>query len=78
MPKTLNPDQPHMPPEQVRELFFEVQESMAKEVHPSVTEIYAPSQINPEILENGTGSFIDVDGTRLLFSNEHVITMSGL
>jgi len=78
MPKNLNPDEPHMPPEQVRELFFEVQESMAKDVHPSVTEIYAPSQINPEILENGTGSFIDVDGTRLLFSNEHVITMSGL
>lgn len=74
----LYPDQPTMPDEQVRTLFLEVQEGMAKHLAPCLVEVYFPSASNPDFMENGTGAFVDVESTKLLVSNNHVINKSGL
>lgn len=72
------PDQPLLPEDQVRELFREVQLAMSERFHPSLTELYFPNPAHPDVLENGTGSFVDSEGTKFLVSNEHVILRSGL
>lgn len=74
----LYPDQPTMPADQVRELFLEVQNGMADRVAPSLVEVYFPSASNPDFMENGTGAFVDVNGTTLLVSNDHVISKRGV
>jgi len=62
-----------MPEEQIYELFSEVQRGMSKHITPSLTELYFPSASDSEILDNGTGTFVEVDGNKLLVTNEHVI-----
>jgi hypothetical protein len=74
----LYPDQETIPDEQLRALFLEVQEGMAESLEPSLVEVYYPSASNSEFMENGTGAFIDVAGTQLLVSNNHVIKENGL
>lgn len=78
MVDNLYPDQPTMPKEQIRELFFEVQQGMAEHVTPSLTPIYFPSSSDPDFMENGTGAFVDVKGTKLLVSNWHVVKNRGV
>ncbi|MFP3549685.1 S1C family serine protease [Paraburkholderia sp. SIMBA_049] len=67
-----------MPPEQVKALFLEAQKGMTEHVAPSLVEVYYPSAVNPEFMENGTGSFVHVDGTNILVTNDHVIENKGL
>ena len=67
-----------MPDDQVKALFLEVQERMAKHLEPSLSEMYYPSGSSPDYMENGTGAFVDVEGIKLLVSNDHVITKVGL
>lgn len=74
----LYPDEPTMSEEQLKALFREVQEEMAVNVTPSLTEVYYPSATNPDFMENGTGAFVEVAGTKLLVSNNHVIKNKGL
>lgn len=74
----LYPDEPRMSDAQVRALFREVQERMAPHLVPSMCEVYYPSASDPDLMENGTGAFVDVEGTKLLVSNNHVIREHGL
>lgn len=77
-PINIHPDQPLMPEEQLSELFREVQDGMVKNFLPCLTELYFPAHQHPDVLENGTGAFAVVDGTKLLVTNEHVINKMGL
>jgi len=78
MPENLYPGQPTIPEDQVFAMFLEVQAGMAAYAGPSLSEIYFPKSKDSEVLENGTGSLVDVQGTKLLVSNEHVIANEGL
>ena len=74
----LYPDQPMMPQEQVKALFLEVQEGMVEQVGSSLTEVFFPSASDPDFMENGTGAFVDVEGAKLLVSNQHVVNNEGV
>lgn len=78
MSVNLYPDQPMMPDEEVSALFLEVQKGMAEHLEPSLVEVYFPSASNSDVMENGTGAFIEVEGTKLILSNDHVISKVGL
>jgi hypothetical protein len=78
MTVNLHPDQPSMSEEQINKLFSEVQFGMTRHVTPSLTELYFPNPNNPEKLENGTGTFVEVDGNKLLLTNDHVILNKSL
>lgn len=78
MPVNLFPDEPSMPQELVVQLFKEVQQGMAAHALPCLTQVYYPSKPDPELLENGTGTFVEVGGYKLLLSNEHVMMNAGL
>ncbi len=64
--------------EQIRSMFREVQLGMAEHVKASLSEIFFPKVKGSDILENGTGAFVDVDGEKVLLSNDHVIKNEGL
>lgn len=74
----LHPDQPSMSEGQTLELIREVQAGMAGHVTPSLTELYFPNSEHLNVLDNGTGSFAEINGTKLLVTNEHVINKKGL
>lgn len=78
MPENLYPGQTTIPEEQIFSMFREVQLGMTKHVAPSLSEIFFPKVKGSDILENGTGAFVDADGVKVLFSNEHVIKNEGL
>jgi hypothetical protein len=78
MPQNLYPSQATIPLAQLSSMFGEVQLGMADHLKSSLSEIYFPQPKAPDILENGTGSFVDVDGVKLLISNEHVLKNVGL
>jgi hypothetical protein len=78
MTVNLYPDEPTMPDEQLKALFLDVQQGMAQHVVPSLVEVYYPSATDLDFMENGTGTFVDVAGTKLLVSNDHVIENQGL
>lgn len=78
MPENLYPGQATIPEKQISSMFREVQLGMAEHVKSSLSEIYFPKEKGSDILENGTGAFVDVDGIKVLLSNEHVIKNEGL
>ncbi|WP_124836585.1 hypothetical protein [Burkholderia glumae] len=67
-----------IPQAQVASMFREVQLGLAEHLKSSLSEVFFPKANHPDILENGTGSFVDVNGVKLLVSNEHVIKSEGL
>lgn len=73
MPVNLLPNEPSMPDDLVRQLFKQVQLGMAEHARPSLAEVYFPSAVDSEFLENGTGAVVEIDGKRLLLSNAHVL-----
>jgi hypothetical protein len=78
MPENLYPGQVMIPEDQIFAMFREVQLGMAAHAGASLSEVYFPKSEGSEILENGTGAFVDVHGAKLLVSNEHVIKNDGL
>ncbi|MDB5932447.1 MAG: hypothetical protein JWR60_4154 [Polaromonas sp.] len=78
MPENLYPEQKTIPEKQILSMFREVQLGMEKHVKSSLSEIYFPKEKGSDILENGTGTFVDVDGVKVLLSNQHVIKNEGL
>lgn len=78
MPENLYPGQATIPEKQISSMFREVQLGMAEHLKSSLSEIFFPKGSGSEILENGTGVFVDVEGVKILLSNEHVIKNEGL
>jgi hypothetical protein len=78
MPENLYLGQATIPVEQISSMFREVQLGMAEHLKSSLSEIFFPQVKGSDILENGTGAFVDVDGAKVLLSNEHVIKNEGL
>ena len=78
MPENLYPGQATIPEDQLSSMFREVQLGMAEHVASSLSEIFFPKEKGSDILVNGTGAFVDVDGVKVLLSNEHVIKNEGL
>jgi hypothetical protein len=67
-----------IPEEEIFSMFREVQRDMTDHLKSSLSEIFFPKMKGSDILENGTGTFVDVDGVKILLSNKHVIENEGL
>lgn len=78
MLENLDPEQETIPQAEFSRMIREVQLGMAAHLKSSLSEVFFPGKNGPNMLENGTGSFVDVDGAKLLLSNEHVIKNEGL
>ncbi len=78
MSADLDSNEAVMSDEQVRNLFAEVQNGMTEQIKPSLSEIYFPKDQSSDVLENGTGAFVDVNGVKLLVTNAHVIENPGV
>lgn len=71
MPENLYPGEATIPEQTIRYMFQEVQLGLAEHLKSSFSEIYFPK--GSDLLENGTGSLVDVNGVKVLLSNEHTI-----
>jgi hypothetical protein len=78
MPENLYPGQATIPAEKISLMFREVQLGMAEHLKSNLSEIFFPKEKGKDILENGTGAFVEVDGAKVLVSNAHVIKNEGL
>lgn len=73
MPESLHPEQAAIPHDVITSMFREVQDGMAAHLKSSFSEVFFPKEGGSDLLENGTGSLVEVDGVKMLLSNEHVI-----
>ncbi|BEP54486.1 hypothetical protein GmRootV118_17300 [Variovorax sp. V118] len=73
MPESLHPEQAAIPHDVLTSMFREVQDGMAEHLKSSFSEVFFPQEGGSDLLENGTGSLVEVDGVKLLLSNEHVV-----
>jgi hypothetical protein len=78
MPIDLFPDLEAMPEDQIRAMFSEVARRMPEDIASSMSEIYFPKSADSELLENGTGAFVRINGKRFLVSNAHVLDNDGI
>lgn len=67
-----------IPNEEIVSMFREVQRDMTDHSKSSLSEIFFPKFKGSDIQESGTGTFVDVDGVKILLSNQHVIKNEGL